>query len=125
MRAIEQGYPQREIQNSAYEYQKAIETEDLIIVGVNKYHIEEPAPTGLLKIDSSVEISQKAKLKQLRETRDNMAVKKALEELTAAAKTSDNLMPKILNAVKVYATLGETINALKEVFGEYQENIVL
>ena len=54
-----------------------------------------------------------------------MAVKKALEELTAAAKTSDNLMPKILNAVKVYATLGETINALKEVFGEYQENIVL
>lgn len=125
MRAIEQGFPQREIQNSAYEYQKAIEKEELIIVGVNKYHIDEEPPKGLLKIDSSVEISQKAKLKKLRETRDNDAVKKALAELTAAAKTNENLMPKILNAVKTYATLGETINALKEVFGEYKENIVL
>ena len=125
MRAIEQGYPQREIQNSAYEYQKAIETNDMIIVGVNKYHIEEPPPSGLLKIDSSVEIAQVAKLKKLRESRDNDAVKRALAELTQAAKGNDNLMPKILNAVKVYATLGETVNAMKEVFGEYEENIVL
>ena len=125
MRAIEQGFPQREIQNSAYEYQKAIEDEDLIIVGVNKYHIDEEPPKGLLKIDSSVEVSQKAKLKNLKETRDNDAVKRALADLTAAAKTNENLMPKILNAVKTYATLGETINALKEIFGEYKENIVL
>ena len=64
-------------------------------------------------------------LKVLKETRDNDAVKRALADLTAAAKTNENLMPKILNAVKTYATLGETINALKEIFGEYKENIVL
>ena len=61
----------------------------------------------------------------MKSSRDNLAVKKALDELTAAAKTNENLMPKILNAVKTYATLGETINAMKDVFGEYKENIVL
>ena len=107
------------------QHAEVIEDEDLIIVGVNKYHIDEEPPKGLLKIDSSVEVSQKAKLKNLKETRDNDAVKRALADLTAAAKTNENLMPKILNAVKTYATLGETINALKEIFGEYKENIVL
>lgn len=125
MKAIEQGYVQREIQNSAYEYQKSVEKKELVIVGVNEYVIKEAAPTGLLKIDASVEKSQVAKLKAMKEGRDNMAVKDALKRLTQVAKGSDNLMPKILDAVKVYATLGETVNAMKEVFGEYKENIVL
>lgn len=125
LRAIEQGYVQKEIQNSAYEYQRAIEKKDLIIVGVNENIMKEPAPTGLLRIDSSVEKAQVSKLKAMKAARDNMAVKKALDELTASAKSTDNLMPKILNAVKVYATLGETVNAMKSVFGEYKENIVL
>lgn len=125
MRAIEQGYVQKEIQNSAYEYQRSIEKKEMIIVGVNEYVIKEPAPKGLLKIDASVEKSQKAKLAAMKASRDNLATSKALEELTAAAKTNENLMPKILNAVKSYATLGETINAMKSVFGEYKENIVL
>lgn len=125
MRAIEQGYVQREIQNSAYEYQKAIETKELVIVGVNEYVMKEAAPTGLLKIDARVEKSQVTKLQAMKAGRDNIAVQNALKSLTAAAKSSDNLMPKILDAVKVYATLGETINAMKEVFGEYKENIVL
>lgn len=125
MRAIEQGYVQKEIQNSAYEYQRAIERKEMIIVGVNEYVIKEPAPAGLLKIDASVEKSQKEKLAAMKASRDNLAAARALEELTAAAKTSENLMPKILNAVKSYATLGETINAMKSVFGEYKENIVL
>ena len=125
MRAIEQGFVQKEIQNSAYEYQRAIEKKDMIIVGVNEYVIQEEAPTGLLKIDASVEKNQVAKLAAMKQSRDNLAVTKALEELTNAAKTNENLMPKILNAVKVYATLGETINAMKSVFGEYKENIIL
>ncbi len=125
LRAIEQGYPQREIQNSSYDYQKAIETKDMIIVGVNEYSIKEAAPTGLLKIDSSVEIAQVKKLQDMRASRDNLAVEAALATLRQSAKGSDNLMPKILDAVKVYATLGETIGALTDVFGEYKENIVL
>lgn len=125
MKAIEQGYVQREIQNSAYEYQKSVETKELVIVGVNEYVIKEGSPTGLLKIDSTVEKSQVTKLKAMKAGRDNLAVSDALKRLTLAAKSSDNLMPKILEAVKVYATLGETVNAMKEVFGEYKENIVL
>lgn len=125
MRAIEQGYVQREIQNSAYEYQKAIETKELVIVGVNENVMKEAAPTGLLKIDAKVEKSQVAKLQAMKAGRDNIAVQNAMKSLTAAAKSGDNLMPKILDGVKVYATLGETINAMKEVFGEYKENIVL
>ena len=125
MRAIEQGYVQREIQNSAYDYQKSVENKDLVIVGVNEYVIKEEPPKGLLKIDDRVEKQQVAKLKAMKESRDNMAVQNALKNLTAAAKGNDNLIPKILEAVKVYATLGETINAMKEVFGEYKENIVL
>lgn len=125
MKAIEQGYVQREIQNSAYEYQKLVEKKELVIVGVNENVMKEAAPTGLLKIDASVEKSQVAKLKAMKAGRDNMAVKDTLKRLTQAAKGSDNLMPKILDAVKVYATLGETVNAMKEVFGEYKENIVL
>jgi len=125
LRALEQGYPQKEIQNSAYEYQQAIDSKDLIIVGVNSYIVKEESLKGLLKIDIAVEKAQVDRLKKLKASRDNDAVKKSLAELKKAAEGTDNIMPKMLNAVKVYATLGETMKELVDVFGEFKENVVL
>ncbi|KAA0257338.1 methylmalonyl-CoA mutase [Deferribacter autotrophicus] len=125
IRAIEMGYVQKEIQNSAYEYQLMIEKGEQIVVGVNKYQIEEEPPQDILKIDPVVEENQKRKLKALREKRDNLAVQNALKKLEEAAKSNENLMPKIIECARCYATLGEIIKSLKNVFGEYKENIVL
>lgn len=124
-KAIDQGYIQKEIQDSAYEYQKEIESGDRIVVGVNKFQIKEPAPSGLLKVDPSVGESQKEKLAQLKTNRDNNAVKESLTEIKKVAQGDGNLMPSILKAVKTYATLGEICGVLREVFGEYEQNIVL
>jgi methylmalonyl-CoA mutase N-terminal domain len=124
--AIEQGYIQKEIQDSAYRWQMEIESGERIIVGVNKFHVEEEAPKNLLKIDNTPGELQKKKLKELRETRDNAAVDKALADLkTACADENANLMPYILIAVKAYATLGEICGVMREVFGEYKPNITL
>lgn len=123
--AIEQGFPQQVIQNSAYDYQKKIENKDLIIVGVNQFQIKENLPEELLKVDPKLEVKQLAKLKKIKETRDNQKVKTSLARLKKAAEGKDNLMPLILEAVRCYTSLGEISNTLKEVFGEYQENIVL
>lgn len=125
VKAIEMGYVQKEIQNSAYEYQLAIEKGEQIVVGVNKYQIEEEPPKDILKIDPKVEENQKRKLKELREKRDNVAVQNSLKKLEEVAKTNENLMPHIINCAKNYATLGEIVKSLKNVFGEYKENIVL
>ncbi|MDR2869700.1 MAG: methylmalonyl-CoA mutase family protein, partial [Deferribacteraceae bacterium] len=125
LRAIEQGYPQKEIQNSAYDYQLAIERKDQIIVGVNEYKIEEEAPKDLLRIKPEVEKAQVAQLKDMRAKRDDKAVKAALEKLLAAAKDGSNIMPPMIEAAKAYVTLGEAMNALKEAFGEYKENVIL
>jgi len=119
IRAIESGYVQNEIANSAYEYQKKVESKERIVVGVNKFQIAEPPPSGLLKIDMSVGERQIAKLKKLREERDNQAVRQALDQLKKAAEQNENLMPLILDGVKAQATLGEICDALREVFGEY------
>jgi len=119
IRAIESGYVQNEIANSAYEYQKKVESKERIVVGVNKFQIAEPPPSGLLKIDISVGERQIAKLKKLREERDNQAVRQALDQLKKAAEQNENLMPLILDGVKAQATLGEICDALREVFGEY------
>ena len=124
--AIEMGYPQREIQEAAYGCQREIEAGDRIIVGLNRYAIEnERLPEGLLRVDPSVEESQRRKLRQVRESRDNDACSTALRELREAASTSRNLMPLILSCVRCYATLGEVCDVLREAFGEYNASTVL
>ena len=123
--AISRGFQQKEIQDSAYAYQRGIETDDLIIVGVNKFTVAEPPPTGLLKVKEEVEISQKKSLAAMKSQRDQAAVQSALKSLEAAAKGTDNLMPHILTAVKAYATLGEIANVFRDVFGTHKETVVL
>ena len=123
--AISRGFQQKEIQDSAYAYQKAIERNELIIVGVNKFTIKEPAPTGLLRVKEEVEINQKKALAEVKSKRDSAAVKVCLEKLETAARGTDNLMPFILEAVKVYATLGEIADVFREVFGKHRETVVL
>ena len=117
--AIETGYMQSEILNSAYEYQLAIEKKDRIIVGVNKYQTAYKSPGNLLKVDPTAREQQIAKLKELRATRDNSLVEASLMKLKEAAQGTDNICPPILEAVKAYATLGEISDALREVYGEY------
>lgn len=124
--AIEQGYIQREIQDSAYKWQKEIEDDKRVIVGVNKFQIEEKPVEGLLRVDASVGELQKKKLAKLRAERDNVAVTAALANLEAAcADENVNLMPIIMEAVKTYATLGEICNVMRKVFGEYQAHATL
>lgn len=126
MTAIEKGYPQKNIQDSAYQYQKSIESGDRIIVGVNKFHIEEDmSERKLLKVDASVGVNQIKKLREMKENRDNVKVKSTLDAIRDGAKGDANLMPLILDAVHAYATEGEICGVLREVFGEYQENVVL
>ncbi len=123
--AIEGGFVQKEIQDSAYKYQMEIEKGDRIIVGVNKFQMEEPPVEGLLKVDMSIQNKQVEKLKKIKESRDNVKVKSVLKKLEEEAKGNTNLMPTILEAVKVYASIGEITNTLRGVFGEYKEHIVL
>lgn len=119
--AIEQGYIQREIQESAYKWQMEVENKQRIIVGVNQFQIQEKPVEGLLRVDASVGEFQRKKLVDLRARRDNAAVEKALAALEAACKDEHiNLMPLILEAVKTYATLGEICGVMRKVFGEYQ-----
>lgn len=124
-RAIDKGYVQKEIQDSAYKYQMEIEAGKRIVVGVNKFQIEEEAPKGLLKVDPSVGELQKKKLKELRAQRNNKKVEETLESLRKAAQGDDNLMPYILDAVRAYSTLGEICGVLREVFGEYTQSVIL
>lgn len=123
--AIEKAYIQKEIQDSAYKWQMEVERNERVIVGVNKFQIEEKPVEGLLKIDESVGKLQKDKLAKLRSSRDNAAVDAALAALEAACKGEDNLMPFILAAVKTYATLGEVCGVMRKVFGEYQPGSTL
>ncbi|WP_427339285.1 acyl-CoA mutase large subunit family protein [Caloranaerobacter sp. DY30410] len=124
-KAIEKGFIQKEIQDSAYRYQMEIETGKRIVVGVNKYQIEEEGHKDILKVDPSVGELQKEKLRKLRAERNNERVKETLEALRKAARTNENTMPYILDAVKAYATLGEICGVLREEFGEYQPSIIL
>ncbi|MBL7684452.1 MAG: methylmalonyl-CoA mutase family protein [Deltaproteobacteria bacterium] len=125
VKAIEQGFQQREIQEAAYRYQKAIEEEKLIIVGVNKFQMKEEPVKDILRVNPEIEIKQCQKLKALREKRDNLAVATAREKLAKAAQGTDNLMPYILDAVRCYTTLGEISDTLRSVFGLYKEKIVV
>lgn len=118
--AVETGFLQGEISSSAYEYQKKIEGKDRIVVGVNRFQIEEPPPEGLLKIRQTVGELQVEKLRQLRAQRRNGDVRNSLEEIRRIARSKENLMPAVIKAVKAEATIGEICGALREVFGEYR-----
>jgi methylmalonyl-CoA mutase N-terminal domain/subunit len=119
--AIEQGFIQREIQESAYRYQREIENGDRVVVGMNRFQIEEEKPTNLLRVDPAVRIAQIEKLKKLKSERETERVTRGLDELKRVAGGNENLMIPILDAVKAYATLGEICDVLRSVFGEYQQ----
>ncbi len=120
--AIEKGFPQREIQDSAYQYQKAVERGEQVIVGVNKYTMtDEPSEVPILVIDESVRTHQLERLEQTRTRRDAGAVADALDKLKTAAHQNENTMPATIDAVRVYATLGEICAALRDVYGIYEE----
>jgi methylmalonyl-CoA mutase N-terminal domain/subunit len=120
--AIEAGFPQREIQESAYQYQKAVERKEQTIVGVNKYAMEtELHKTDILQIDESVRDLQLNRLAQTKSTRDNGAVQNALDKLKKAAQANENTMPATIEAVKAYATVEEICSALRDVYGIYEE----
>ena len=125
--AIEKGFFQKEIANSAYRYQREIDEKKRIIVGVNEYTIkgEEEYPLKILRVDPKVEEEQIARLQKVKRERDNRKVKEALEKLHYAAEKDENLMPTIIEAVKAYATLGEITEVLRKVYGEYKELIVI
>ncbi|MDM7320994.1 MAG: methylmalonyl-CoA mutase family protein [Fervidobacterium sp.] len=126
VKAIESGYVQKEIHESAYKHQLAVEKGEEIIVGVNKFQIEEDLKqTQILKVDPELEKKQKERLKKLKERRDNEKVKKLLNKIKEVAATDENLFPYVLEAVKAYATVGEISNALREVFGEYTETVII
>jgi methylmalonyl-CoA mutase N-terminal domain/subunit len=119
--AIERGYPQKEIAESAYRFQQAVEQRDRIIVGVNAFAEEQQEAVGILYIDESVAQRQLTRLEHVKATRDNDRVRQSLERLQAGARTGGNTMPLLLDAVRAYATIGEMCDALREVWGEYEE----
>jgi methylmalonyl-CoA mutase N-terminal domain/subunit len=120
--AVEAGFPQREIQESAYQYQKAVERNEQTIVGVNKYQMEtELHKTDILQIDENVRVHQLERLQRTKNSRDNGAVANALEKLKLAAQANENTMPATIEAVKAYATVEEICVALRDVYGIYEE----
>ena len=124
VRAIEQGFVQREIQNTAYEYQLQIERKDRVIVGLNEFVTDsEPVPVG--KVDPKLEAEQVARVRAVRAKRDAQKYGQALEMIERAAKGKDNLMPHVVAAVKAYATVGEISDVLRGVFGEHVESVTL
>ncbi len=123
LRAIEIGWIQGEIERAAYEHQQALERSETIVVGVNKFILEQQTPIEVLRIDPEIEQAQVASLKRLRAERDHQVVERALRDLQEAARTSENLMPFILRAVEAYATIGEISDGLRRVFGEYHEAV--
>lgn len=120
--SISSGFVQGEIQNAAYDYQKAIEQHKQIVVGVNQFETEESISPEIFRVNDQLEKNQSEKLSKLRKTRNNNLTTKMLSELKIAAKGTENLMPHIIKCVREYATLGEISGTLRDVFGEYQEN---
>ena len=125
LKAIENGYPQREIQEAAFEYQKAVEKNDAVVVGVNKFQIDENETIPIMKVDAAIEKNQVEKLRALREKRDKVKVESGLAKLESAAKTDENLLPIILECVENYVTVGEISNKLRTVWGEYREAVTI
>jgi len=125
LRAIETGYVQQEIQKSAYEYQRAVESGEQVVVGVNRFQAEHEQPIPTLRIDAEIERSQVARLRALRARRDAAKSSAAIGEVERRARGAENLMPAILAAVEAYATVGEISDALRRAFGEYRESVVI
>jgi methylmalonyl-CoA mutase N-terminal domain/subunit len=125
LKAIERGYVQQEIQNAAYEYQQQVDQEQAIVVGVNRFVVEEEKPIPLQHIDEALERKQVERLRALRARRDPQPWKDALTRLEEAARSGSNLMPNIVDAVDAYATVGEISDTLRKVFGEYKEDVVI
>ena len=119
--AIEAGYPQREIANSAYRTQQAIEAGEQTVVGVNRYADESPPAVETLYIDESTAARQSGQLARTREARDPVRVGRTLDVLRRTAADTGNLMPPLIEAVRAHATLGEMCAALRDVWGEYEE----
>jgi methylmalonyl-CoA mutase N-terminal domain/subunit len=123
--AIERGFPQREIAEAAYRYQMEIDTQQRVVVGVNKYKEVEPVRIPLLEMDPQGYERQVARLDRVRADRDNERVGIALGALREAARGTDNTMPYILDCVRAYATLGEIMDVFRQVFGEYREPTII
>jgi methylmalonyl-CoA mutase N-terminal domain/subunit len=125
LKAIERGFVQQEIQNAAYEYQQAVDHEEAIVVGVNRFEVEEEKPIRIQKIDPALEPKQIERVRALRARRDAGPSKAALQQVEDAARSGANVMPRILAAVEAYATVGEISDAMRRVFGEYREAVVI
>ena len=123
--AIEKGFIQREINDSAYKFQQAVDNSTRVVVGLNRFTVEEEQQFDYLRVDPTAEAEQIGRLQEMKEERDHATVEKTLETLRSAAKSDSNLMPLILDAVKAYATLGEMCGVLREVFGEYRSPDIL
>ena len=121
LRAIEIGYVQREIQEAAYRYQKAVEAQEQVVVGVNRFQVDEEPPVNVLRIDPALEQAQIDRVRALRARRDTPATTTAINKLKQAATTDENLLPRILECVESSATVGEISNALRDIWGEYRE----
>jgi methylmalonyl-CoA mutase N-terminal domain/subunit len=122
--AIERGYIQAEIQNAAYEFQRAVESGETVVVGVNRFRMPEPQPIPTFRLDPELEKRQVERLRELKASRSREQVEGALDDLETAARGNDNLMPRILHAAECWATVGEISDRLRAVFGEYREAAV-
>ena len=125
LRAIESGFVQGEIQKAAYEYQRAVEAKEQIVVGVNEFVAEEERAIPTLRVDPQIEQEQVRRVQALRAKRDGAKTRGALAELQRRTSTTENLLPAILTAVEAYATVGEISDTLRRVFGEYRESVVI
>jgi methylmalonyl-CoA mutase N-terminal domain/subunit len=125
LKAIERGYIQQEIQNAAYEYQQAVDDGSAVVVGVNRFELEQEKPIPIQRIDETLEAKQVHRVRALRAKRDESAWRAALASVEDGARTGANLMPRILAAVEANATVGEIADEMRRVFGEYKEAVVI
>ncbi|PYV97055.1 MAG: methylmalonyl-CoA mutase, partial [Acidobacteria bacterium] len=125
IKALERGYVQQEIQNAAYEYQQQVDRGEAIVVGMNRYAVEEEKPIPIQRIDESLERRQVERMRALRARRNAQAWRAALEAIEDAARSGTNLVPRILAAVEANATVGEISDTMRRVFGEYREAVVI
>jgi len=125
LKAIERGFVQQEIQNAAYEYQQAVDKKEATVVGVNRFEQEQETPVPIQRIDETLERKQVERLRALRSKRNAKCWSEALDGVQQASRSGENLMPKILTAVEAYASVGEISDAMRKVFGEYRETVVI
>jgi methylmalonyl-CoA mutase N-terminal domain/subunit len=125
LKAIERGYVQQEIQNASYEYQKQVDHLEAVVVGVNRFHLDGEKSIPILRMDESLERKQVERVRALRARRDPKLWQDAIKKVGDAARAGTNLMPHILAAVEANATVGEISDAMRKVFGEYKEAVVI